>query len=110
MANSPHPDMLLVEQIRSGHLDNGQPDKTLDDLVAKQRAETDSKKREVIVQDIQRRVASKMYYMWAPGQWLGFNLAWPWLQNFGLWRSKSGGSVDQEGNIYYWYDATKKKA
>ena len=51
-----------------------------------------------------------MYYMWAPGQWLGFNLAWPWLQNFGLWRSKSGGSVDQEGNIYYWYDETKKKA
>jgi peptide/nickel transport system substrate-binding protein len=98
------------EQIRSGHLDNGQPDKTLDDLVAKQRIETDTKKREALVQDIQRRVASKMYYFMEPGQALGFNVAWPWLQSFGLWRSKSGGSVDQEGNIYYWYDESKKKA
>jgi len=109
-------DVLLHEytkgaQIRSGHLDtNGQVDTVLDDLVAKQRSESDTKKREALVQEIQRRVASKMYYMMEPGQALGFNLAWPWLQNFGLWRSKSGGSVDQEGNIYYWYDESKKKA
>jgi hypothetical protein len=51
-----------------------------------------------------------MYFMMEPGQALGFSLTWPWLQNFGLWRSKEGGSADQEGNIYYWYDETKKKA
>jgi ABC-type transport system substrate-binding protein len=108
-------DVLLHEyvksnQIRSGHLDNGQPDAELDALVAKQRAETDTKKREQIIVDIQKRVASKMYFMMEPGQALGFSLTWPWLQNFGLWRSKEGGSADQEGNIYYWYDETKKKA
>ncbi|HLF77905.1 MAG TPA: ABC transporter substrate-binding protein [Dehalococcoidia bacterium] len=98
------------EQIRSGHLDDGKPDTVLDDLVAKQRVETDTKKREVLIQDVQKRVASKMYYMMEPGQALGFNMAWPWLQNLGLWRSKSGGSPDQENYIYYWYDESKKKA
>jgi hypothetical protein len=98
------------EQIRSGHLDDGKPDAVLDDLVAKQRAETDPKRRETLIQDIQKRVASKMYYMMEPGQALGFNMAWPWLQNLGLWRAKSGGSLDQETYIHYWYDESKKKA
>jgi peptide/nickel transport system substrate-binding protein len=98
------------EQIRSGHLDDGKPDTVLDDLVAKQRAETDTKRREALIHDIQKRVASKMYYMMEPGQALGFNMAWPWLQNLGLWRAKSGGSLDQETYIYYWYDESKKKA
>jgi peptide/nickel transport system substrate-binding protein len=105
-------DVLLHEYVksgqpRSGHLDNGQPDAELDALVEKQRTETDTDARAAIVHDIQKRVASKMYYMMEPGQALGYNIAWPWMQNYGLWRSKSGGSVDQEGNIYYWYDASK---
>jgi len=108
-------DVLLHEyvksgQIRSGHLDSGQPDAQIDDWVAKQRTETDTKRREALIQDIQKRVASKMYYFMEPGQALGYNIAWPWLQNYGLYRSKSGGSVDQEGNIYYWYDESKKNS
>jgi peptide/nickel transport system substrate-binding protein len=109
-------DVLLHEyvkgdQIRSGHLgDDGKPDAVLDDLVAKQRAETDTKKRETLIHDIQKRVASKMYYMMEPGEALGFNMAWPWVQNLGLYRSKSGGSPDQENYIYYWYDESKKKS
>ena len=51
-----------------------------------------------------------MNFMQEPGQALGFNMAWPWLQNLGVWRSKSGGSPDQETYIYYWNDDTKKKA
>ena len=98
------------EQPRSGHLDNGQPDRVLDDLVAKQRTELDTQRRQSIIEDIQKRVASKMYFMMEPGQALGYNIAWPWLQNYGLYRSKSGGSVDQEGNIHYWYDESKKNA
>lgn len=105
-------DVLLHEYIksqqpRSGHLDDGQPDTVLDELVARQRGETDTEAREAIIHDIQRRVASKMYYMMEPGQGLGYNVAWPWLMNYGLWRSKAGGSADQEGNIHYWYDASK---
>jgi ABC-type transport system substrate-binding protein len=114
-AARPEVDVLINEyfksaQIRSGHfMDDGKPDTVLDDLFAKQRAETDTKKRDSIVQDIQKRVASKMYFMQEPGQALGFNIAQPWLQNFGLWRSKEGGSPDQENFIYYWYDESKKK-
>jgi hypothetical protein len=48
-----------------------------------------------------------MYLLWEPGQTLGFDLIQPWLQNFGLWRSKSGGSQDQEGRVYWWYDESK---
>ena len=99
---------IKSEQPRSGHLDNGQPDKTLDDLVAKQRSELDTQKRSALILEIQKRVASKMYYFKEPGQALGYNIMHPWLQNYGLWRSKSGGSQDQETNIYHWYDATKK--
>jgi ABC-type transport system substrate-binding protein len=114
-AARPEVDVLINEyfksaQIRSGHvMDNGQPDTVLDDLFAKQRAETDTKKREAIMHDIQKRVASKMYFMQEPGQALGFSIAQPWLQNFGLWRSKEGGSQDQENYIHYWYDESKKK-
>jgi peptide/nickel transport system substrate-binding protein len=106
-------DVLLHEytksqQPRSGHLEGSQPDMILDDLVAKQRTELDTQKRGQLILGIQKRVASKMYYLMEPGQALGYNIMQPWLQNYGLWRSKSGGSIDQEGNIYLWYDATKK--
>ena len=97
-AARPEVDVLLVrvlqeQQSRSGHLmDDGKPDTVLDDLFAKQRAETGRRRSaSAIVQDIQKRVASKMYFMQEPGQALGFT-PWPWLQNFGLWRSKEGGS------------------
>jgi peptide/nickel transport system substrate-binding protein len=106
-------DVLLHEYVksdqpRSGHLDNGAADKTLDDLVAKQRSELDTQKRGALIQDIQKRVAEKMYFFMEPGQALGYNAVWPWLQNYGLWRSKSGGSPDQETYIYHWFDQSKK--
>ena len=115
-AARPELDVLLYEYFKSnnrraGHvMPDGKPDAKLDDLVEKQRAEVDEKKRAAIVEDIQRYSSSKMYLMMEPGQALGFNLAWPWLQNFGLYRSKSGGSQDQEGQVYWWYDASKKQA
>jgi hypothetical protein len=81
----------------------------LDDLVSKQRAELDDKKRGALIEEIQRRVSSKMYMLMEPGQALGFTLNWPWLANFGLYRSKEGGSQDQEGQVAWWYDASKRK-
>jgi hypothetical protein len=51
-----------------------------------------------------------MYYILGAGQSLGYSLAWPWLANWGLYRSRLGGGPDQEGNIYHWYDESKKKS
>lgn len=115
-AARPEVDVLLFEYFKSnsrraGHvMPDGKPDTVLDDLVTKQRAELDDKKRGALIEDIQRRVSSKMYMMMEPGQALGFTLNWPWLANFGLYRSKEGGSQDQEGQVYWWYDASKRKA
>jgi ABC-type transport system substrate-binding protein len=115
-AARPEVDVLLYEYFKSssrraGHMmPDGKPDAKLDDLIVKQRGEVDDKKRGALVEEIQRHVSSRMYMMMEPGQALGFTLAWPWLANFGLYRSKAGGSQDQEGQIYWWYDAAKKKA
>jgi ABC-type transport system substrate-binding protein len=107
-------DALLFEYLyyngrRAGHVGaDGKPDATLQGLIEQQRVERDVKKRASIVADIQRHVSTHMYFMWNPGQALGFDLVQPWLQNFRLWRSRPGGSQDQEGNIYWWYDEKKK--
>lgn len=112
-AARPELDALLFEYYytndrRGGHLmENGQPDAELDALIQKQRSTLDLDERASIVGDIQRRVSEHMYLMWEPGQWLPFDIVQPWLQNFGLWRSKSGGTQDQEGRVYWWYDETK---
>ncbi len=95
--------------MRAGHLQaDGTPDKTLDGMIEKQRGENDATKRASLIADIQRYISSKMYLMMDPGQSLGFTLNWPWLANYGVYRTKLGGSVDQEGHAYWWFDQTKK--
>jgi len=100
---------LRSGQPRTGHVDsNGQPDTKLDDLLTKQRSELDLQKRIAIIQEIQRHAASKMYFLYTPGAALGFDLAWPWLGNWGLYRSRTGGAPVQETLHHMWYDASKK--
>jgi ABC-type transport system substrate-binding protein len=95
--------------VRTGHVDgNGQPDAKLDDYLAKQRAEADVSKRAVILKDMQRYAAQKQYLLGVPGAALGFNLAQPFVGNWGVYRSRAGGSVAQEQITYNWYDQSKK--
>jgi peptide/nickel transport system substrate-binding protein len=94
---------------RTGHLDaNGQPDTTIDDYLAKQRTEADQTKRAAVLKDFQRYAAGKMYLLYVPGAALGFDLAQPYVGNWGVYRSKPGGATGQETAIYYWYDQSKK--
>jgi peptide/nickel transport system substrate-binding protein len=94
---------------RSGHLDsNGQVDATLDDLISKQRVELDSNKRISIVKDIQRHLANKMYMLNEPGRATGYLLAWPWLGNFGVFRSRTESLPAVEGWTHYWIDPKLK--
>ena len=59
-APRPEVDVLIFEYFKSsnrraGHvMDDGKPDTVLDDLVAKQRAELDDKKRGALIEEIQR--------------------------------------------------------
>lgn len=95
--------------VRTGHVDsNGQPDARLDDLLARQRAKSDVAKRAVILKDLQRHAAQKQYLLHIPGAALGFSLAHPFVGNWGMYRSRAGGSVAQEQIIYNWFDQSKK--
>jgi len=103
--------LYLSGQPRSGHLDgSGQPDKVLDDMLAKQRQEVDYERRVSLVKDIQRYTASKMYLFHSPGDALGYSLAWPWLGNYGVFRSRSGpsGGAISETVPSLWFDQSKK--
>jgi ABC-type transport system substrate-binding protein len=96
-------------QPRTGHVGaDGKPDAHLDDLVNQQRRETDLQKRIGIVQELQRYAAAKQYLISTAGDALGFQMAQPWVGNWGYYRSPSGGSPWTEGNIYWWIDSTKK--
>jgi ABC-type transport system substrate-binding protein len=83
-------------------LADGKPDSFLDNLVEKQRSETDANRRTALIKEIQQYTAGKMYKIWEPGQALGFRLAQPWVGNWGLYRQGEGRSPDQEGNIFHW--------
>jgi ABC-type transport system substrate-binding protein len=96
-------------QPRTGHLGpDGKPDAHLDDLIVRQREESDLQKRVAIVQELQRYAAQKMYVLSTAGDALGFQMAQPWLGNWGYYRSPTGGSPWNEGNIYWWIDSSKK--
>jgi len=116
-ADYPDPDGNLQANFksgvpRSGFLTaEGKPDAYLDDLIDKQRVESDWNKRLTIFHDYQRHFASKMYFLHQPGDALGFLLAQPWFGNWRFFRGQSdsgGGSEMQEGGIYYWIDNSKK--
>ena len=86
------------------------PTPTLEKMIADQRKELDAKKRQTIIHEMQRYVAKEMYYLMEPGEALGFSLAWPWLGNFGVYRSWTGGAASTEVEPYYWIDESKRNA
>ena len=96
---------------RAGHVDsNGKPDSELNRLITAQRSELDEKKRATLVKDFQRHAASKVYMLNTPGAATEFKLAWPWLGNFGMFRSNQESWPASEGYTHYWIDESKKKA
>ena len=116
-ADYPDPDGNLQANFKSGVPRSGfvgadgKPDAYLDDIIAKQRSETDWNKRLALFYDYQRHFASKMYFMHQPGDALGFLLAQPWFGNWRFFRGQSdsgGGAEMQEGGISYWIDNSKK--
>jgi peptide/nickel transport system substrate-binding protein len=116
-ADYPDPDGNLQANFKSGVPrsgfvgSDGKPDAYLDDLIAKQRVESDWNKREAMFHDFQRHFASKMYFLHQPGDALGFLLAQPWFGNWRLYRGQSdagGGSEMQEGGVNYWIDNSKR--
>lgn len=96
---------------QAGHLgSDGKPDATLDGLYMKQRGETDFNKRNEIMKEIQRYCAKKMYTLSSAGDSTRFELAQPWLGNWGVHRTYSpDGSPANETFPHLFIDSAKKK-
>ena len=76
-------------------------DPYLDDLTSKLKQEFDAPKRLTMFQELQRYVAQKQYIVHMPGGASGFNLNWPAVGNFGVYRG--GSNPDQ----HLWVDDSK---
>ena len=110
----PDPDGFLMAlylsgQTRTGHLlADGTVDKNLDDMILAQRQIDDQQKRVSAMQDLQRYLAQKMYMLPSAGSSQGFQMAQPWVGNWGFYSSLTAGSPWNEGNIHWWIDNSKK--
>jgi ABC-type transport system substrate-binding protein len=76
-------------------------DPKMDDWTTKMRREFDTKKRIALAQELQKYEAQMQYWPLAPGGANSFRLAWPCIQNFGVYT----GGRDQL--VYEWIDETK---
>jgi len=98
-------------QERTGHVGaDGKPDATLDSLIDRQRSESDGQKRTAILQEFQRYAAGTMYLLFGAGSSPGYQLAQPWLGNFGVFNTHTTGSAGNELYTHLWIDNSKKKA
>ena len=75
-----------------------------------QRKELDEKKRNVILEDLQKEMAVVMPAVPWPGAATGFDLAWPQFANFNLLTPKSTITAPSETWQMYWLDDSKKPA
>jgi ABC-type transport system substrate-binding protein len=96
---------------QAGHLGpDGKPDAMLDGLYMKQRSETDFHKRLDIMKEIQRYCAKRMYTLSSAGDATRFELAQPWLGNWGMYRTYSpDGSLANETFPHLFIDSTRRK-
>ncbi|MPZ49402.1 MAG: hypothetical protein GEU75_08925 [Dehalococcoidia bacterium] len=76
------------------------------DLVIKQRQETDSKKRNAILKELQQNAAMSWPDLPHPsGNFPGYSLRWPWLANHGMFITNN---VSARVFTRYWYDESKR--
>jgi peptide/nickel transport system substrate-binding protein len=79
----------------------------LQDLMTRERRETDDKKRTLIVQDFQREMAKQMPCMLFPGLATSFSFYWPWMGNHGVFKTFSGDGDAPDTLVNVWYDKSK---
>jgi ABC-type transport system substrate-binding protein len=79
-------------------------DTRLEQMIDSLRKEVDSAKRANLNKDIQRHLAVKMWAIpWPGGIARGFNLAWPWVGNIGVFT----GNHPSEVLVNLWIDQSK---
>jgi ABC-type transport system substrate-binding protein len=96
---------------QAGHLAaDGKPDANIEVLYKRQRGETDFAKRSEVLKELQRYMARKMYTLSSAGDATRFELAQPWLGNWGVYRTYSpDGGTSSEIYPNLFIDSSKKK-
>ena len=64
--------------------------------------------RAEILAEFQRYAAQTMYMFYGAGSSPGYQLAQPWLGNFGVYRTHTIGSAGNEIYTHLWIDNSKK--
>jgi ABC-type transport system substrate-binding protein len=84
------------------------PIPVISDMTLAIRKETDKNKRDSMIKDIQKKLATEMPNMLLPGYAVGFTLNQPWLKNYGVYVSGDLNPDWSSARIYteYWYDKT----
>jgi hypothetical protein len=77
----------------------------LTDLARKIRSELDPNRQAELIKDFQRQAAVIQPVIMSIGTSTGFDLSWPWLQNYGAWT----GFPSVHLKAYYWYDKAKQQ-
>jgi ABC-type transport system substrate-binding protein len=96
---------------RRGHvMPDGSPDTVLNDLIAKQRTETDVERRQALLSEFQRYAAKTVYMLWGPGLSTDFQMANPWVGNWGVYTTARPGQGIPEVEMYtrWWVDDSKR--
>jgi ABC-type transport system substrate-binding protein len=85
---------------------NGRGDRSgdprVDEIVKRASAEQDTDRRRGLIHELQRYLAQKMYYVLNPGLSDTFQLAWPVVGNFNVYRAER-----RTVNYHWWIDDTK---
>jgi hypothetical protein len=84
------------------------PSAKMQELVLAQRKELDEKKRNVILEDLQKEMAMVMPAVPWPGAATGFDLAWPFIENFAAFTARSNQTPMTETWTRFWYNEAKK--
>jgi peptide/nickel transport system substrate-binding protein len=80
-------------------------DAEIDSLIDKAYAELDTKKRNDLIQDMQRILGKQQYGVTRPGVASGFLMAWPVVGNYQVFQGDSRAGL---GSVYsWWVDDTK---
>jgi ABC-type transport system substrate-binding protein len=80
-------------------------DPKLQAIIVNARKETDTEKRKAAAHEFQRYLAQQWYSFGYPGGASGFNMAWPALKNFGVYRI-SESFVEDDSALHFWIDKT----
>jgi hypothetical protein len=74
-------------------------------VARKIRSELDPNRQGELIKDFQRQAAVIQPVIMSIGTSTGFDLSWPWLQNYGAWT----GFPSVHLKAYYWYDKSRQQ-